>query len=138
MSWFDTKNVIDMYEKNREKHHKEFWKKMLSLDNLMSEREIEIASKYLDICKKYIETHEDEGELILIPIVVKIICVDKKWPHETFSPQRIVEYYRNVSVKVKERYFNEIQLKKFDWEAEAVRLTAKFFSKNKTDKRWGF
>lgn len=67
------------YKKNPENHHKEYWKKLFKLDNIMDDKTIGIAAKYLDKCKKYIETHnvDEENELIIFPIVIRVISVDK-------------------------------------------------------------
>ena len=105
----------------------------------MDDKTIGIAAKYLDKCKKYIETHnvDEENELIIFPIVIRVISADKKWPHDDFEPKHIFNVYNNIKVKVKQKFFNEIQIKKIDWEAQACLETAIHFSKNKNDKSWG-
>lgn len=127
------------YKKNPENHHKEYWKKLFELNNIMDDNTIGIAAKYLDKCKKYLETHnvDEEIEHVLLPIVIKVISVDKKWPHTDFDPKHIFNVYNNIRVKVKQKFFNEIQIKKIDWEAQACLETAIHFSKNKNDKTWG-
>lgn len=123
------------YEKSPEKHHLEYWDKILRIRNCLdgNENSAEILAKYFDICKKYIEEHdlESDEECILLPIITRVIRCDKKWKHGEFNPSKILSVYRNKKTKVKSKFFNEIQLHQIDSEAQAVRETADFFTINK-------
>lgn len=127
------------YKKNPENHHKEYWKKLFNLDDIMDDKTIGIAAKYLDKCKKYIENNDldSDEEIVLFPIVIRVIKCDKRWPHEDFNPAKIISVYKRMKAKSKQEYFCEIRDGKIDLEAEACLQTARHFSKNKNDKNWG-
>ena len=129
ISWIDE----NKYSELKEKYHKEFWKKCLHLEDTMDEITIEVASKYLDKCKKYIENNDldEDEEIILFPIVIRVIKCDKRWTHDDFSPAKIISVYKRMKVKSKQEYFCEIKNGKIDLEAEACLQTARYFAYNK-------
>lgn len=129
ISWIDE----NKYSELKEKHHKEFWKKCLHLEDTMDEITIEVAAKYLDKCKKYIENNDldSDEEIVLFPIVIRVIKCDKKWPHEDFNPAKIISVYKKMKAKSKQEYFGEIRDGKIDLEAEACLQTARHFAYNK-------
>ena len=121
-------NFQEEYEKNPENYHKEFWKKFFNLESSVGEDDklIETASKYLDKCKKYVETNNVgiEDEICLYPIVIKVIRADKKWPRDDFSPRKIINRFREQKIKINKRHNSKI-----DIEAQACLETANHFSK---------
>ena len=118
----------DLYDNNPENYHKEFWKQVFALDkfNGHNEKWVETASKYLDKCKKYIETHDvnDDEECAVYPIVLQVLDVDNRWPEEDFSVRRIINSYNNYRTKVSKKYKD----RKIDIQAQSCLETANHFS----------
>lgn len=121
------------YSANPENHHMEYWKKLLNLGSIMDESTIKIAVKYLDKCKEYVESNyvNVDNELVIFPIVCRVISDNKKWPHDYFSPKHIFDVYNNKLIKVRKKYSDNVYTKRIDLEAQAVFETVMHFSKKK-------